>query len=248
MSMVDQYLDRLFDRLSGTGAAGRRALAEAEDHLRLAAADGEAAGMATEQAEAEAVRRFGSPDRIVRAARRAGRGLWAFAAALSGAWLFAGLAVAMFGFAFAARVVDIVVLGWMHPDATPACGSSSVLAGPTVCSETLPQLHLFLREGAAALAVAALILGVRTLLIRRGSLAAATGYSISAIAVALLVLAVGPLLAPTGMIDDTAPGLPFGSVTFLTGVAVTTALVIAHRTRAGRSHAKRAANNAPASP
>ena len=30
---VDRYLDALFDRLAGTGAAGRRALAEAEDHL-----------------------------------------------------------------------------------------------------------------------------------------------------------------------------------------------------------------------
>ncbi len=36
---VDAYLDELFDRLAGTGAAGWRALTEAQDHLAAAAAD-----------------------------------------------------------------------------------------------------------------------------------------------------------------------------------------------------------------
>ena len=35
---VERYLDALFDRLAGTGQAGRRSLVEAEDHLRAAAA------------------------------------------------------------------------------------------------------------------------------------------------------------------------------------------------------------------
>jgi hypothetical protein len=33
---TDRYLDEMFDRLAGTGGAGRRALVEAEDHLRAA--------------------------------------------------------------------------------------------------------------------------------------------------------------------------------------------------------------------
>jgi hypothetical protein len=40
MSEVDRYLDEMFDRLAGTGSAGRRALAETEDHLRASAAAG----------------------------------------------------------------------------------------------------------------------------------------------------------------------------------------------------------------
>ena len=35
---AERYLDALFDRLTGTGNAGRRSMAEAEDHLRTAAA------------------------------------------------------------------------------------------------------------------------------------------------------------------------------------------------------------------
>jgi MYXO-CTERM domain-containing protein len=58
---VDDYLDTLFDRLSGTGAEGRRLLAEAEDHLRSAADDGIARGLEPLAAEREAVRRFGPP-------------------------------------------------------------------------------------------------------------------------------------------------------------------------------------------
>jgi hypothetical protein len=42
---VDRYLDDLFDALAGTGGAGRRALAEAEDHLRAATADRMADGV-----------------------------------------------------------------------------------------------------------------------------------------------------------------------------------------------------------
>lgn len=34
MSEIERYLDEFFDRLAGQGAAGRRALAEAEDHLQ----------------------------------------------------------------------------------------------------------------------------------------------------------------------------------------------------------------------
>ena len=39
MSEIEWYLDELFDQLAGTGAAGRRALMEAEYHLRAVGAD-----------------------------------------------------------------------------------------------------------------------------------------------------------------------------------------------------------------
>ena len=39
MSEIERYLDELFDQLAGTGAAGRRALMEAEYHLRAVGAD-----------------------------------------------------------------------------------------------------------------------------------------------------------------------------------------------------------------
>ena len=45
MSEIEWYLDELFDQLAGTGAAGRRALMEAENHLRAAAAGDVARGL-----------------------------------------------------------------------------------------------------------------------------------------------------------------------------------------------------------
>jgi hypothetical protein len=63
---VERYLDRLFDLMAGTGSAGRRTLFEVEDHLREAVADAVAAGMTQDEAEAEAVRKFGPPEALVR--------------------------------------------------------------------------------------------------------------------------------------------------------------------------------------
>ncbi|MGH8884353.1 MAG: hypothetical protein ACRDYX_04115 [Egibacteraceae bacterium] len=68
---VERCLDGLFDQLAGTGGAGRRALAEAEDHLRTAVTDGLARGLARERAEQEAVARFGRPAWIAGALRDA---------------------------------------------------------------------------------------------------------------------------------------------------------------------------------
>jgi len=65
---VDRHLDLMFDRLGGTGSAGRRMLAEAEDHLRSAAEEARARGLDDEAAEREAVARFGR--------RVDGPGLW----------------------------------------------------------------------------------------------------------------------------------------------------------------------------
>jgi hypothetical protein len=72
---VDRALDDLFDRLAGTGGAGRRALAEAEDHLRSEVTEGLARGLTPDAAEQEAVERFGRVDRIAVQLRFADVGL-----------------------------------------------------------------------------------------------------------------------------------------------------------------------------
>lgn len=87
--VMELHLDEMFDQLAGTGSTGRRALAEAEDHLREAVADEMARGVPADQAERNAVRRFGPPRRIAGQFRRVHRG----AAPISGAWLLAGIAV-----------------------------------------------------------------------------------------------------------------------------------------------------------
>ena len=69
MSEIERHLDELFDRMAGQGAAGRRALIETEDHLRAAADDAMAQGLPADQAEHEAVTRFGSPAMVARKMR-----------------------------------------------------------------------------------------------------------------------------------------------------------------------------------
>jgi hypothetical protein len=111
MTHVERYLDELFDRLAGTGAAGRRALAEAEDHLHAAVAAGVERGLTEERAGQEAVERFGSPARIageLRVAhggpaavlRPAFVGTWLVGALLALAIGLSGLLVEVFGAAF----------------------------------------------------------------------------------------------------------------------------------------------------
>jgi hypothetical protein len=74
---AERYLDALFDRLTGTGNAGRRSMAEAEDHLRTAAAVGVASGLDREAAEHQAVRRFGAPGSIAAQLQITHRGIGA---------------------------------------------------------------------------------------------------------------------------------------------------------------------------
>jgi hypothetical protein len=96
MSEIDRYLDELFDRMSGTGAAGRRALAEAEDHLRSAANEAAAAGLPADRAEHEAVARFGPAAMVARRLRTA-QGASRPNRFLSAVWLLAGLAACGLG-------------------------------------------------------------------------------------------------------------------------------------------------------
>ena len=110
MSEIERYLDELFDQLAGTGAAGRRALLEAEYHLRAVAADAMTRGLPQDQAEHEAVGRFGPPALVARTLRSAGR----LNRAVSTGWLLAGLAGCGLGAAYLVAV-------WWHSWQTPNC-------------------------------------------------------------------------------------------------------------------------------
>lgn len=68
---VEAHLDELFRRLAGHPAtAARQLLAEAEAHLRDAAAESEAQGLSRAAAEMRAVERFGPIDELVIAEQR----------------------------------------------------------------------------------------------------------------------------------------------------------------------------------
>lgn len=133
MSDIERYLDELFGRLAGQGATGRRVLAEAEDHLRTAAADAMARGLPADQAERDAVARFGPPAVVARTLRStAGHGH--ISRAVSVTWLLAGLAAAGLG------VADLAAagrLGWQSPAwlctdfLSPSCNSTGPSTGDT---------------------------------------------------------------------------------------------------------------------
>jgi len=113
VSEIEWYLDEFFDQLVGTGAAGRRALIEAEYHLRAAAADAMARGLPEDTAEHEAVSRFGPPALVARKLRSA-QGAGLLNRAVSMAWLLAGLAGCGLGVAY-------LVAAWWHTWQTTDC-------------------------------------------------------------------------------------------------------------------------------
>ena len=182
---VDRYLDDLFDALAGTGGAGRRALAEAEDHLRAATADRVAHGMPNEEAERDAVARFGAPAQIARQLRRA-HGRPRLPHVISAGWLVAGCTLGGLGATYLIKAMDIAVLLRMHPETVPECPGnldqimrdrlaaappgSVVEFGP--CSTSAPALQANLRLGALLALLAAGIFLARWLTRRAGRLAA----------------------------------------------------------------------------
>lgn len=127
MSEIEWYLDELFDQLAGTGVAGRRALIEAEYHLRAAAADAMARGLPEDTAEHEAVSRFGPPALVARKLRSA-QGAGLLNRAVSMAWLLAGLAGCGLG---AANLVAAWWYTWQTPDCyvilSPGCYNAGML-------------------------------------------------------------------------------------------------------------------------
>jgi hypothetical protein len=108
---VEDYLDRLFDELAGTGGTGRRALAEAEDHLASARAELVDAGVPVEEAGSRVVARFGDADRIaadLRAARRDLPGL--VRQLVSGSWLLG--AVGLIAVGLSGLLAKLMDLAW----------------------------------------------------------------------------------------------------------------------------------------
>jgi len=63
---IEEYLDRVFTLLAGSGAAGRRAYLEIEAHLRDAVEEERAAGLDPAAAEARALARFGGAEQVTR--------------------------------------------------------------------------------------------------------------------------------------------------------------------------------------
>jgi hypothetical protein len=177
---VDRHLDEMFDRLAGTGAAGRRALAEAEDHLRAAVADEISRGLPAARAERNAVERFGSPARIAGDLRRAHR-VSPLGSTLSGAWLLAGLAILVLAGTYLVKTLDLAVLLRMHPERSSACaemgGGFFVPApgAPSPCpgAGVGAALHDNALAGLVALLLAVVVLLGRRLAIRRAGLAPA---------------------------------------------------------------------------
>jgi len=95
---IDAYLDQLFDHMSGSGAAGRRLLAEAEDHLWQAANEALSRGFDTDTAQREAVARFGNARHIAAAVSPSGtQFMWAARRFAVGGWLLVGVALLAYG-------------------------------------------------------------------------------------------------------------------------------------------------------
>ncbi len=76
LASIQQYLDELADQLTVSPRRARRILAEVEDHLATAREDFIAGGMSADDAEATAMRQFGSPAVVARDFRRDGMLAW----------------------------------------------------------------------------------------------------------------------------------------------------------------------------
>jgi hypothetical protein len=220
VSEIERYLDELFEHLAGQGAVGRRALAEAEDHLRAAAADAMAGGLAADHAEVDAVARFGPPAAMARTLRSA-VGSGRASRAMSSAWLLAGLAAAGLG---VANVTAAGRVGWWSPAylctnfLSPTCNSAG---GPAI-GDT--------QSAAIAAAVGAALLTGRWLAIRYAGLAPVRrGFAVAAgLLLALVAFSLGMTGqvvalpdAVRGLVSDVVPG-PYVTI----GAAVTVAATV----------------------
>jgi hypothetical protein len=191
VSEIERHLDELFDRMAGQGAAGRRALIETEDHLRAVATDAMAQGLPADQAEHEAVTRFGSPAMVARKMRSA-HGAGRLNQASSAGWLLAGLAAAGLGMSY---LLAAGRLGWR----SPAC--NQILAS-SCYSSALRLVDATTSAAIAAAAGATLLIG-RWLAVRYAGLAPARrGFALAA----GLVLALAAIVIGTA---DWAPALHF---------------------------------------
>jgi hypothetical protein len=156
MGAIDRYLDELFDRLSGTGGVGRRALAETEDHLRTAASEGVAAGLPEDQAEEQSVTRFGPAAQVAGQFRRVRRR--PLATMVSGTWLLTGVGLLGVGASYLASAV----LRWFLPQPSlPPCSQAPATVdacNPTTGTTNGGIVAETLSAGLVILAAAAIVL------------------------------------------------------------------------------------------
>ncbi len=204
---VDEYLDGLFDQLAGTHATGRRLLADAEEHLRAAAAEGRAIGLSADEAERRAVQRFGPAGLLAEQVpvTAATRGT-ALRRTTVAAWLVTATALTWYG----AAGVLTWLLGWWWVAVGPTdtlTPCHAALSRPDDCRE-LAHAHLFSplwtqgpRDFVPALIAGATLLVVLGLLRRSTSLggsrwtpsreAVTVGIAVPAGVAALYLLPVG---------------------------------------------------------
>jgi hypothetical protein len=64
--LIERYLDRLLSEVRGSAPELRRILSEAEEHLRDAASELMAAGASEDEAQRQAIERFGDPREVAR--------------------------------------------------------------------------------------------------------------------------------------------------------------------------------------
>jgi hypothetical protein len=64
--LIERYLDQLLTQLRGSATDIRRILSEAEEHLRDATSELLAAGVGEEEAQLQAIERFGDPRTVAR--------------------------------------------------------------------------------------------------------------------------------------------------------------------------------------
>jgi hypothetical protein len=147
---IDHYLDEMFDQLTGTGADGRRLLAEAEEHLVEAAAEGRARGLDAEAAERDAVDRFGA---AVVVARRVPAGAGTVRVSLrrlaTGAWALTGTGLAWYGLSGALTWLlswpwTRLLIATDRFGAHPMCERPWIPPGPIDCVRVHQQEHSLL--------------------------------------------------------------------------------------------------------
>ncbi|HEY3503748.1 MAG TPA: permease prefix domain 1-containing protein [Actinocatenispora sp.] len=227
---VDRYLDRLFDRLAGTGSAGRRALVEVEDHLHAAVAERVDGGMSPDAAEHAALTAFGDV-RMVARKLRAGHRRERIVVAASGVWLSGGLACAVAALSFLLTLAD----RWWVWSRGPSWGDC---VGGLPC-DPAGQSPYLLGIGLSFAVVATLLLVGRGLLRRRARLAP-SGRRLPVLLAAVCAVLTPAMLTSLGdpfAVNDAIVGAA-GPGLFLTVVAssVTAVATVAAVVWAGLRH------------
>lgn len=237
-SPVESYLNVMFDRLAGTGAAGRRLLADTESHLYDSTAAGRARGLSEMDAESEAVARFGPVDAIARRvpvpegnvrlhSRRLLVGAWTVVGAVLFWYGLAGLLTWLISWPWVKLLIATERLGqW------PMCGPNS--ANPDCLRYEHNRIAMVpaggLRFPYAVVALAGAIILATLIMLRRVTrlgtpIWTPTRSSVS-LALALPLSLAGTILTAYGLLDMVHGR--FGRLSYIVAgtVALTAAIVI----------------------